>query len=226
MANSNVIEISSEHAEVAAARYDQHPLRLVQLENVLVRPAADTIDQVLSSQAEFGPIYGLYKRAEPLVDHATWSSADEKHRFFHYEKLSGFQPGCDTTNLQTFFKVRQYLSSDTFCDLARTVTGENLLPVESATVQRLRQGHYLRAHHDQQNDRKVAFILYLSPDWDPAYGGQLTIKGREGEVARVEPLYNSLVLFDVAHHRHHYIEPLTTQAGDRARNTISGWMSC
>jgi len=225
MADFDLINLDVAHIEDAKSRYHQHPLRLVQIENFLESSIANSVSQLLESHAKFGPIYGLYKTPDHLVEREEWLRAEDRNRFFHYERLSGFGPHKPGEGLQTFLRLRQFLSSDALCKLVQDITDAAITPVTAAHVQRFRQGHYLRPHHDRAEDRKIAFILYLSPDWESQFGGQLTLHGRDGAEERLEPLYNSLVLFDVTHHEKHHIETLTPLSAGRSRYTIGGWMS-
>jgi Rps23 Pro-64 3,4-dihydroxylase Tpa1-like proline 4-hydroxylase len=205
--------------------YCEHPLRLVQIENFLQNPIAEGVSRFLTSQAAFGPIYGLHDVPKHVVDHDKWLASSEDNRFFHYEMLASIvdeKPSRDTLD---FLKLRQFLSSDAFCEMARQIVNEPLASVSEARVHRLRFGHYLRHHNDRSGARKIAYILYLSRDWEKRFGGKLTLIGEGDLQQQVEPVFNSLVLFDVTRHKQHFIEALTQHARDFARDTIGGWFS-
>lgn len=72
-------------------------------------------------------------------------------------------------------------------------------------------------------DRRLALVLYLSPDWKPEYGGNLKILDPDGNESTVEAKYNSLVAFDTLAGTTHCVVPVAEAAGTRKRLTIGGW---
>ncbi|MEO9635795.1 MAG: 2OG-Fe(II) oxygenase family protein [Roseobacter sp.] len=204
-------------------RYRSHPLRMVQIEDVLPDHIADTVSGLLTSGTEFGSVYGLHKTRGHVVDRDSWLNAEEENRFFHYEMMSGSKGQKFGKENLTFLKLRQFLSSDEFCAFVRDVTDQTISSVTRSRVHRLKLGHYLRPHHDRSGARTIAYILYLSRDWHKQFGGQLTLVGSDGFKEHLEPNYNSLILFDVTQNKEHYIEELTIQSKGFARDTMSGW---
>lgn len=205
------------------SRFCDHPLRLVQVENFLQPEIADKISRFLHSEVTFGPIYGVHKKSQHIVDHKEWMEAPEEKKFFHYEMMDSFGRPNLGNGPMTFLKLRQLLSSEEFCRIAQQITGESLPSVTQARVHRFRSGHYLRAHDDRMGARKIAYILYLSPQWETQFGGQLSLIGQDGTKEQLEPAYNSLVLFDVTRHKEHYIEALTPKSEGQSRDTMGGW---
>ena len=58
-------------------------------------------------------------------------------------------------------------------------------------------GDFLKQHDDNNRNRRLALVLYLSPDWKPEYGGSLKIADPAGDgESTVAANYNSLVAFD------------------------------
>jgi Rps23 Pro-64 3,4-dihydroxylase Tpa1-like proline 4-hydroxylase len=84
-------------------------------------------------------------------------------------------------------------------------------------------GHFLKPHDDDNRNRRLALVLYLSPDWESAYGGSLHIIDQGGSETVVPATYNSLVAFDTRAGTTHYVAPIAESAGDRRRVTIGGW---
>ncbi len=74
-------------------------------------------------------------------------------------------------------------------------------------------------HTDDARERQCAFVLYLSPEWDARDGGVLHLVDRNN-VTKIEPEYNSLVLFDVTTGLEHFVSPIVA---DKARLAIGGW---
>ena len=77
-------------------------------------------------------------------------------------------------------RLRDALYSDKFVDFLQQATGIELsrgrLDLSSHIY---RRGDYLGCHDDDieeaEEGRRIAFILYLSKDWKPEYGGALSL---------------------------------------------------
>ena len=85
------------------------------------------------------------------------------------------------------------------------------------------EGDFLRPHSDNNRNRQIAVVLYLSPGWDASWGGALHVVDSYGEDTTIAPDYNSLVAFDVLTDSEHYVTPITAAARTRSRLTIGGW---
>ena len=81
------------------------------------------------------------------------------------------------------------------------VSGMRLGPATEPSIVAMKKGDFLRRHTDRLGNRRLAFILYLSRDWSPSYGGMLHITDRSGNVIQIAIEYNSLVIFDVTAHK-------------------------
>ena len=85
--------------------------------------------------------------------------------------------------------------------------------------------NYLLCHDDQLEDRKIAYILYLS-DLGKNDGGALVLredsKGKPSTVVkRYYPDFNSLILFQVSKQSWHEVEEVL---GKKKRYAIGGWL--
>lgn len=93
-----------------------------------------------------------------------------------------------------------------------TVTGFELTQI-SATCSLYSNTDYLLVHDDQREDRRVAFILYLTDNygWNQADGGCLHLfskdqTGQPSEVVRsVVPANNQLIFFPVTNDSYHEV---------------------
>lgn len=216
-------EMSPSRISECKSRYCAHPSRLVQIGSFLSASVVDTISGLLSKRVEFGSVYGLHETPGHIVERDEWLKSEGENRFFHYEMMTGIAGAAVGKDTLTFLKLRQFLSSDAFCEFGRQVTDEDIASVTEARIHRLRQGHYLRPHNDRSGTRKIAYILYLGRGWQSQFGGQLTLVGKDGSQHQYEPIYNSLLLFDVTQNKEHHIEELTSQSKGFSRDTMSGW---
>ncbi len=84
---------------------------------------------------------------------------------------------------------------------------------------------YLLPHDDQLEERKIAYVLNLSSEFSKKDGGELEFfntqkKHPSQSVKRIQPLFNTLVLFEVSPKSFHQVLEVTT---DKQRVSIGGW---
>ena len=126
-------------------------------------------------------------------------------------------------NALSYLQFRQTFQRPEFAAFFAAVTGLELGASDDFGVHAMGVGDFLRAHSDDVKNRRIALVIYLSPEWDPAFGGTLVLTNPDGTDTRVEPRYNSIVIFDVLAKTSHLVEPITPEAGERSRFTIGGW---
>jgi SM-20-related protein len=87
---------------------------------------------------------------------------------------------------------------------------------------RFSPGHFLLAHNDIAEHRKAAFVINLTSDWKPTWGGLLQFLSEEGQVVDTfVPEFNTLHLFGVPQiHTVSFVAPFA----QRSRYAISGWL--
>ena len=122
-----------------------------------------------------------------------------------------------------FVRFKLFLENQFFRSFMQSLGGAPLLQDTEVTAQRLSAHHMLRPHNDRNSERRFAFIIYLSRDWRDEYGGGLRIHSRDGETYDTPVRFNQLVIFDIAAHHLHEIEPVTDLA-PLPRLTIGGWV--
>ena len=80
---------------------------------------------------------------------------------------------------------------------------------------------FCRRNEEASEQRRYAFVINLSPDWRPDWGGQLQFLDREGLVLHTYlPRWNSLSLFRVP--QRHQVTFVTPWAA-APRHAITGW---
>jgi hypothetical protein len=122
--------------------------------------------------------------------------------------------------------VLNEFNSLAFIDFLEHLTGiEGLIPdphFRGGALHQVLPGGKLAIHadfnrdHHRQLDRRVNALVYLNPDWKPAYGGDLELWDREMTrcVRRVEPILNRCVVFNTGRQTFHgHPEPLRCPAG-------------
>ena len=157
-------------------------------------------------------------------------AAIKKEKFF--KKDSDLFSFSQTNNL--FFSKNKIVaeavslfSSSKFSSLVSNITGQKLkqgaVDVSAALYAK---NNYLLCHDDQVEDRKIAFILYLSESLSEKDGGALSFfyekAGHPQKRAIANyPIQNSMMLFSVSAKSWHEVEEMLT---DKKRCTIGGWM--
>jgi Rps23 Pro-64 3,4-dihydroxylase Tpa1-like proline 4-hydroxylase len=220
--------IQSQHLEEDAIRahreaFTSHPARLIFIRDFLVESMAEKLTRFLRDEGEFRFEYGLYSDEDP-VSEEVWAKAPADDQFFRLGKLIGTPPQFQMSpNALTYLRFRQTFQRLEFKGFFEAITGMTLGSSDDFGAHFMRVGDFLKSHSDDNRDRRLALVLYLTPDWQPNFGGELRVVEKNGAVHTIQPEYNSMVAFDVLTETSHYIEPIQAVAGDQARLTIGGW---
>jgi len=92
----------------------------------------------------------------------------------------------------------------------------------------MRRSDYFGVHSDRSVAydtglvRRLAMIIFLNKEWDPAYAGQLELWNHEATrcEASVDPLYNRTVVFEVANPNFHGVPAPLMCPADRMRRSF------
>ncbi|TCK75797.1 2OG-Fe(II) oxygenase [Acidipila rosea] len=132
---------------------------------------------------------------------------------------------------ETGFTLLSYLHSANFLYILSEVTGIwNLLPdpyLHGAGYSIIPPGGKFDVHADRNYDpqtsltRRLAMIIYLNRDWRPEYGGQLELWDKSASqcVAKVEPIFNRLILMEIEDGNYHGIPKVVAPEG-RSRHSF------
>jgi hypothetical protein len=120
--------------------------------------------------------------------------------------------------------LESFLCSAEMIDFFRTVTGLDDIVFADAHASRYLAGHFLTAHDDRSDDqaRRAAYVLNLTPDWRAEWGGMLLFHDRDGSVSRgYMPMLNALTVFRVPQaHSVSYVTPIAPHP----RYAVTGWL--
>ena len=120
--------------------------------------------------------------------------------------------------------VTQFLQGPDFLELARAVTGMPAIATADAQATRYGPGQFLNIHDDSHpgGRRLAAYVLNLTPQWRPDWGGLLLFHGAAGAVTGgYAPAFNALNIFRVP--RLHAVSMVAPFAG-ALRHSITGWL--
>jgi 2-oxoglutarate-Fe(II)-dependent oxygenase superfamily protein len=220
--------IQPKHLEPESIRsyrdaFESHPARMILIRDFLVESKAEKLSRFLLEEGEFKFEYGVYSQEDPVPEDE-WSQASDDDRFFRLGKLVGtplqFQM---SPNALTYLQFRQTFQRPEFKEFFDAITGMELGPSDDFGAHYMRAGDFLRPHNDDNRNRRLALVVYLSPEWDPSFGGELKMVDKHGAAHTIYPEFNSIVAFDTLAETTHHIEPVQPSAEDRARVTIGGW---
>jgi Rps23 Pro-64 3,4-dihydroxylase Tpa1-like proline 4-hydroxylase len=215
--------------EACRQAFISHPARALVLKNFLLDLVAEKISRFLSQEARFEMAYGLYAKNVKDgnisgISSTKWLEAGEEEKFYRFSDYAGvldeFEFSSNRTMFQQFFSA---LKSNHFKLFFEEISGLTLGSTPLINAYSYKSGDFLSHHTDDVKNKRLSFVFYLSPHWEPRFGGLLHFIDPYGEITMIEPDYNSLVIFDVAAKTEHFISPVEQCAGDRARLTVSGW---
>jgi hypothetical protein len=123
--------------------------------------------------------------------------------------------------LRTFV---EFMSSAEIISFVRRLTGAPDIDFADGHASRYEAGHFLTAHDDSNVDlgRRAAYVLNLTPQWRPDWGGLLLFYDERGNVVRgYTPAFNTLNIFRVP--QPHSVSWVTPLAG-APRYAVTGWL--
>ena len=214
-----------EAVAVYRSLFASRPARFVVIEDFLATAVAERLSRFLADEAQFATEYGLYEVEDRPVTEQEWTAADDSRRFFRFSKLVGARPGFSMSdNSLTYLRFRSAFQKDEgLRRFFEAVTEIELSASSDFGSHAMGAGDFLRSHDDDNRNRRLAIVLYLSPQWRPEFGGSLKIVDRDGVESTVEAAYNSLVAFDTLAQTTHHVVPISEAAGTAKRLTIGGW---
>ncbi|HEU4993243.1 MAG TPA: 2OG-Fe(II) oxygenase family protein [Gemmatimonadaceae bacterium] len=221
--------IQPKHLEESAlegyrSAFAGHPAHLVVIKDFLQPQMAERLSRFLSNEAEFKVTYGLYS-TEVAVSEEEFTRAKDEDRLFKLRRLVGTPPQFQTSpNALTYLQFRVTFQRPEFKAFFEAVSGIPLATSDDFGAQSMTEGDFLRPHSDDNRDRQIAIVIYLSQGWKPENGGQLRVVHLDGKTTVVEAEYNSMIAFNVLTHSAHVVEPVRS-LGDstKRRVTIGGW---
>lgn len=120
--------------------------------------------------------------------------------------------------------VHDLIAGDAFLASMRDLTGDSRIVFADMQATRYRPGHFLTDHNDsvEGKNRLYAYVLNLTRDWRPDWGGVLAFHDENGDIAfGLTPRFNTLNLFAVPQaHAVTMVAPFAP----RPRYAITGWL--
>ncbi len=220
--------VQSQHLQAQSLQgyhqaFKSHPLRLVVLRSFLSDSVVEQIGQFLAKEVVFRQAYALNVSVGEVA-REEWHRASDQSRLYTFGALDAISPEFTfSPNGILFLKLVKALRNLEFKSCLEAVSGLVLDPEPEIRLNGLKQGDFIRPHSDMAGRRRLAFLIYLSADWVPSFGGALEVVAHDKSTTRIEANYNSLLIFDIARHKGHHVTPIESSAGLRRRVSLAGW---
>lgn len=202
------------------------------ISDILVNDSAQALANALNASPAFD--YAYVKDGKPTLltpDDAAAMSREDQHKMRteivrQGSQGAGYLFGRHVIDLQseTIFKqAKDWLNSEETLALVKEISGKTDISFASAQATKYMPGHFLTRHQDthEKEKRRLTFMLNLTPNWHPDWGGLLQFYQQDGTPRDAwAPTFNTLCLFDVDHIQSvTYVAPLAAAP----RLSISGW---
>ena len=210
--------LQSENLAQYRQAFLDHEAGVLQIDDFLKTDLLQKASQFLHHQGQYTPSRGLYKKQKGGVSTADWENATEKERFYIMEKLNteiAYDP--TNENFQTYQQLTKLFISEAFETYLTRLTGIPSLATWSYTPHKMTSGHYMKRHSDRNGANRLSVLVYMSPGWQPDYGGALRVETKAGQEFVVENRFNRFVVIDLHRHHKHAVQLVTDLAGPNAR---------
>jgi Rps23 Pro-64 3,4-dihydroxylase Tpa1-like proline 4-hydroxylase len=213
---------------------------IVQVGNYLVPPLAEELFTCLDQQIRWDLAYSRdgeghlirYDRLATMTPQQVREAVDSAFDFAR----SRFQFAYNTFKVLDSFVAQEYASHPLYRLADALHTPEHLGYVRRLTgcpqirrmdliAARYLRGHFLTLHDDviESEGREIAYVLNLTREWRPEWGGLLHIAdaAQQNVVRTYTPEFNSMVLFRPP--LWHFVSQVASFAA-QPRYTLTGWM--
>src|SRR5579883_699750 len=217
-----------DRAQLAAAFRASGRLHIA---NILTEPAARRLVRALQHETPWGLIFNEgreERRFESVTaeDHermaiAAWERAHSGFQYFYhlYKLLEG--PVMHPDPAHCLGRLVRFLVGQQFLGFMREITGDDSLGWISATATLYKPLDFLTVHEDGLSRRRYAYVLNMTPEWKPDWGGALQFYDSDDHIEEgYLPTFNGLNLFRVP--KRHSVAQVASFGG--LRYSISGWL--
>ena len=209
--------------------------RRVHIPSILTEESAARVHRCLSQETDYSlvrqtgadkaqawRVANLTPQKEAEVMNAAYASARNGFHYLYDGHVLSREGEAYPQPSHCLAAVTRFLNSTPLLDFARRVTGHGTIAFADAQATRYRPGHFLNGHDDSNEPRRIAaYVLNMTPDWRPDWGGALLFSDRPGHVAEgYLPAFNALNLFAVP--QDHMVGFVSPFAGAH-RYSITGW---
>jgi hypothetical protein len=204
--------IDPRHREAAAtgslrARLRENPASLLLLNGFFESGVADALARFLGEDAGYRSEYRLFSATGP-VDEARWSSVDDRDRLWTVQRVAGAESSSILgRGAIEYVRVRSLLHSTECRSFLEVVSSRSLGDAWGVGACRLDAGDYVRPHRYDPATCGLRLEVFLSPEWDPAFGAELCVIDQHERVTRLPALFNCAVVLDTSVGNTYYVAP-------------------
>jgi len=175
-----------------------------------------------ADQAQAWRVAELTSQKEAELMNAAFANAGQGFHYLYDSHVLSRDGEPYPDGLHYLADVTRFLNSAPFLDLARHITGNPAIGFADAQATRYRAGHFLNQHDDANvAGRVAAYVLNMTPNWRPDWGGALLFPDGGGHFAEAYlPAFNALNILAVP--QPHLVGFVAPFAGAH-RLSITGW---
>ncbi len=212
---------------------------IIRISDLFAGDVAETIHHHLDTQIEWGRVVSQGDKAWDLTPEAIAAIGSDTENALlarvHETAREGFQFLFDSLIVSDDAKQRkargllldrviEAMNHPDSLDTFRAITGEPAIRLVNGQATRYLPGHFLTSHDDgiDGEDRVAAYVINLTRDWRPDWGGMLQFHSAGGDIPlALKPGFNTLHLFRVPQvHSVSYVAPFAAVP----RYAITGWL--
>jgi Rps23 Pro-64 3,4-dihydroxylase Tpa1-like proline 4-hydroxylase len=231
-------ELSARHDWAAYARaYAPH--RRIHIPDIMARSDAEAACRALAETANWKTVINAGSKIFDLsaeikasltleqsgaLERSIAASASRcyQFKFDNYRLSEQGEPHGDRNH--PLAPIVAFINGPRFLAAMRRLTGRPDIAFADAQATRYQPGQFLHVHDDldQTKRRIAAYVLNLTPEWSPEWGGILHFLDEDDHVAEgYVPRFNALNVFDVGvRHFVSYVAPFARAP----RLSITGWL--
>lgn len=152
---------------------------------------------------------------------AAWERAHSRFQYFYHIHRLVQDGKCRVGPDHYFARLIAFLDSENFLAFLREITGFGPMALSTSSATLYKPLDFLTIHDDGPvGKRLVAYVLNMTPEWRPDWGGALQFFDSSHHVEEAYlPTFNALNLFRVP--KHHSVSQVSSFGG--LRYSISGW---
>jgi SM-20-related protein len=144
---------------------------------------------------------------------------------YHYETIPLYDIYHDNLLPEHFFnEIMSFLNEESTLEYFRILLSCPEITFADGQITRFKAGHFLNKHNDDvdNKNRVAAFVLNLTEQWRPDWGGALHILDDHGALKQsFLPTYNEINIFKIpVDHYVGYVSPFAVNS----RLSITGWL--
>jgi hypothetical protein len=208
----------------------------IHIPDILEAESADYLFRCVRDETDWSVLYVKDGKGDAIPMQAWLDMAEaERNAIMSYVCATGahgfqfFYNGCflhDGIKLPPALQAaKEFLNSAPFLKFVKDVTGANDIHEADAQATLYKTGHFLNEHDDSNvpgEQRRIAYVLNLTPLWRPDWGGSLQFVAEDGHIIEgYTPVFNAINMFRVP--QRHFVSAVAPHAG-AGRYSITGWL--